>query len=56
MRDIGTAGYGLDVPGSDPAGGKKFFFLQNVETGSRAHPSSYSRGIGLFRGGKFTVA
>jgi hypothetical protein len=44
-----ATGYGLDGRGSIPDGGKRFS-LHSVQTGSGAHPPSYSMGLGLFLG------
>jgi hypothetical protein len=45
MLDIAT-GYGLDGRGSIPGRGNIFSLLHSVQTGSRAHPTSYSMGTG----------
>jgi hypothetical protein len=51
---VGIAtGCGLDSLESIPGRGKAFSVYHNVQTGSGAHPSTYSVGIRvLFRGGK----
>jgi hypothetical protein len=41
------------VRGSKPGTENKFFFPQNVQSGSGAHPATYSMGTGVsFSGGK----
>jgi hypothetical protein len=48
-----TAGYGLEDRCSISGRGKRFSSLHIVQTGSGAHPASYSKGIGSsFREGK----
>jgi hypothetical protein len=44
---VGIAtGYGLDGPGSTPAGARYFSVLHSVHAGSEAHPASYPVGTG----------
>jgi hypothetical protein len=55
---VGVAtGYGLDGWGSIPGTGRDFPLLHSVQTGSGAHPASYTfKNVGSFPGGKATGA
>jgi hypothetical protein len=50
---VGTAtGYGMDGPGSNPAGGGGARFSAPVQTGPGAHPALCTMGTGPFPGVK----
>jgi hypothetical protein len=44
-QSVQQVGYGLDSPGFESQQEARYFaYLQNVQTGSGAHPASYSKG------------